>query len=173
MRLLLFGLSAAAAISAGAAAAGEAFVGVYAHDVEAIALGGSERGAQVAVGYRTEPIEPLRAVGRPSLYGFGAANTSGGVSYSAAGLSWRLGKKLFLRPGVGLAVHTGKVAKFQQGQELNLGSRVLAELELGLGWQFGERLAVEASIVHLSHAQSRGRQNPGLDDIGVRLTYGF
>ena len=170
-------LSACFAISllaaAAPAAAGEVFGGVQAHDVDFIAIGGFETGSQLSVGYRTTPLEGLRVIGSPSAQAFAAGNTAGGVAYGVAGLSWRFGERFFLRPGVGLAVHNGKVGEFQQGRELNLGSRVLAELELGLGWQVNERLSVEASIVHLSHGQSRGEQNPGLDDIGVRVSYRF
>ena len=31
------------------------------------------------------------------------------------------------------------------------------------------RISVEGSWVHMSHAQLFGRQNPGMDNIGVRL----
>jgi hypothetical protein len=173
MRPGLLGLSAALALSATAAVAGEAFVGAYAHDVQVIALGGYENGAQIAAGYRSDPLRSLRAVGSPSAYGFAAANTAGGVNYAAAGLSWRFGDRLFLRPGVGLAIQDGEVHKFQEGDTLNLGSRVLAELELGLGWQINPRTSVEGSYVHLSHGQLAGGQNPGLDDVGLRLSVRF
>jgi hypothetical protein len=155
------------------AAAGEVFGGVHAHDVDFIAIGGFEKGTQLSVGYRTEPIEGLRVIGSPSAQAFAAGNTAGGVAYGVAGLSWRFGDRIFIRPGIGVAVHNGEVNDFQIGSELNLGSRVLAELELGVGWQVNERLSVEASIVHLSHGQSRGEQNPGLDDVGVRISYRF
>lgn len=173
MRQAVVTLGAGLALAAGHAQAGEVFGGVQAHDVEAVALGGFEDGVQVSLGYRTDPLEGLRKVGSPSLYGFGAANTEGGVAYAAAGVSWRFGDKIFIRPGIGVAIHNGDAGRFQVGDELNLGSRVLAELELGVGWQVSERLSVEASIVHLSHGQSRGPQNPGLDDIGVRVSYRF
>ena len=32
-----------------------------------------------------------------------------------------------------------------------------------------DRISVEGSWVHMSHAQLFGRQNPGMDNIGVRL----
>jgi len=98
---------------------------------------------------------------------------SGGVDYAAAGLSWRLGDRFFLRPGIGVAVHDGRVGKFQVGNDLNLGSRVLAELELGAGWQFDPRTSIEATIVHMSHGQLAGHQNPGLDDVDLRLSHRF
>ena len=45
----------------------------------------------------------------------------------------------------------------------------LFEPEFGLGVQASDRLSVEASWVHLSHAQLFSRQNPGIDTIGLRL----
>jgi len=173
MRFIVPCLSACLTLGAGAAAAGEAFVGAYAHDIHVFALGGFEHGAEISAGYRTSPLDALSAIGHPSFYGFGAANTAGGVDYAAAGLSWRIGDRIFLRPGIGVAAHNGDVGKFQVGKTLNLGSRVLAELEMGLGYQINPKLSVEGSIVHLSHGQLAGGQNPGLDDVGLRLSYRF
>jgi lipid A 3-O-deacylase len=173
MRLAVLALSSCLALAATAAQAGEVFVGAYAHDVHVFAIGGFERGAQLAAGYRTDPLAGLGFIGAPSLYGFGAANTAGGLNYAAAGLSWKFGDRFYLRPGLGVGVHDGHVGKFQVGNDLNLGSRVLAELELGAGWQVSDRMSVEASMVHMSHAQLAGRQNPGLDDVGLRLNYKF
>ena len=42
-----------------------------------------------------------------------------------------------------------------------------------VGVQVNDRLSVEASWVHMSHAQLFGRQNPGIDNVGVRLNLGF
>jgi hypothetical protein len=173
MRSTILRLSACLALCACPAAAGEAFVGAYAHDIHVFALGGYERGAEISAGYRTSPLSGLDVIGAPSLYGFGAANTADGLDYAAAGLSWRFGDRFYLRPGLGIGVHDGHVGKFQVGNQLNLGSRVLAELELGAGFQINPRLSLEGSMVHMSHAQLAGRQNPGLDDVGLRLNYRF
>lgn len=168
------GLAAALTLAAGAAQAGEVFAGAYDHDVHVVALGHfNDHGAQLSLGYRTDPLTGLHIIGSPSLQAFGAANTSGGVNYGAAGLSWKFGDRLYLRPGIGVAIHDGHVGEFQVGKELNLGSRVLAELELGVGWQFSPKAAIEASFVHLSHGQLAGHQNPGLDDVGLRFNYRF
>ncbi|WP_366926204.1 acyloxyacyl hydrolase [uncultured Sphingomonas sp.] len=40
-----------------------------------------------------------------------------------------------------------------------------------MGVRIGERLSVEASWVHLSHARLFSSQNPGMDSFGVRLNY--
>ena len=39
--------------------------------------------------------------------------------------------------------------------------------------QLTPRWGLEASYVHLSHGQIAGRQNPGLDDVGLKLAYRF
>ena len=79
---------------------------------------------------------------------------------------------VYLRPGVGLVVHDGPSDRIDpvSGRHTELGSRVLFEPEIALGLNVSSRLAVEASWVHISHAQLfNGTQNPGIDMMGVRL----
>jgi len=40
---------------------------------------------------------------------------------------------------------------------------------MAIGAQVSDRVSIEASWVHLSHAALLGRQNPGIDNIGARL----
>ena len=52
----------------------------------------------------------------------------------------------------------------------DLGSRVLFEPEIGLGYRLDGKTAVEASWVHVSQGQIfDSQQNPGIDMMGVRL----
>lgn len=198
MRVILCAAVAAvmAAASGGAARAQEAWVGAYMHDVkDALSVGGYEDDTtQVALGAISRPLDPLARVGRPSAYVLAAFNTEGGTNYAAAGLSWRVrltdDGRLYLRPGVGVAVHDSEVdlpspyepglthperqRRFQRGREdIDLGSRILFEPELALGWRATDRLALEASYLHVSHGTLFGDQNPGLSDLGVRLVYSF
>lgn len=194
MKAVLAAAAAAAlcAVASGAAAQ-EVFGGVYAHDIsDGLSIGGFEDGVQVIGGWRSAPIDELEAVGSPSLHLLAAANTAGETNYAAVGLSWRfqLGERFYFRPGIGVAVHDGDVdfpspyqsgiteaerqRRFRRGaEELDLGSRVLFEPELALGYQATERLAVELSWVHVSHATLAGDQNPGLSDVGLRLNYRY
>ena len=157
------------ALAAPAAAhAGELFGGVYVHDVKTpLDKSGIEGGADVVLGYRGGSI------GRTPLqpYVFGALNTAGETSYAAVGLSAKFGRSIYIRPGLGIAVHTGSAEKFQDpsNDKIDFGSRVLFEPELGVGAQINDRLSIKASWVHMSHAQLFGRQNPGIDNLGVRL----
>ena len=98
-------------------------------------------------------------------------NTAGETSYAAVGLSAKFGDRVFVRPGLGIAFHTGSDDKFNRTDKIAFGSRVLFEPELGVGMRISERATVEASWVHMSHAQLFGGQNPGIDNVGVRLCW--
>jgi len=150
------------------AAAGELFGGLYIHDVDTpLTLSGVEGGADVQLGWRGGRI------GRTPLqpYIFGALNTAGETNYAAAGVSARFGRHIYVRPGLGIAVHTGSARNVEDptNGKVDFGSRILFEPELGIGADITDRLSIEGSWVHLSHAQLFGRQNPGMDNIGVRL----
>ena len=152
------------------ASAGEIFGGVYVHDVDTpLTKSGIEGGADLQLGWRggrmcRTPLQP---------YAFGAVNTAGKTSYAAVGLSAKFGDQVYVRPGLGIAIHTGSAKNFQDrtNDEIDFGSRILFEPELGVGARMNNRLSIEASWIHMSHAQLFGRQNPGIDNIGVRLNY--
>jgi hypothetical protein len=167
MRLFHSAAAMAVALLANTPAnAGELFGGIYLHDVKTpLNLSGIEPGADFQIGYRggrlgRTPLQP---------YAFAAVNSAGETSYAAAGLSARFGRKFYVRPGLGLAVHNGSAGRFQRLDRVAFGSRILFEPELGIGAQINDRLSIEASLVHLSHGQFFGGQNPGIDNLGVRL----
>jgi hypothetical protein len=146
--------------------AGEVFGGAYAHDVKLPTdKSGLESGADLMLGYRGGSIghTPLQP------YVFGALNTAGETSYAAVGLSARFGRTIYFRPGLGIAIHNGSAGKFYRTDRIAFGSRVLLEPEVAVGTQINNRLSVEASWVHMSHAQLFGRENPGIDNPGLRL----
>lgn len=168
MRKLIF-FALCSMLPAVPAQAGEIFGGLYIHDVKTpLTLSGVEEGVDVQLGWRGGRI------GRTPLqpYAFGALNSAGTTHYAAAGISARFGDRFFVRPGVGLAVHTGSTSNFDipGNDEIEFGSRVLFAPELGIGARVAPRMTVEASWVHLSHAQVIGGQNPGIDNLGVRLS---
>jgi hypothetical protein len=169
----IISLAAATLISATPAHAGELFGGFFIHGVDTpLTLGGDpENGADVQLGYRGGRVARLFGKDlRP--YAFGAVNSAGNTSFVAAGLSTRFGSdRLYIRPGLGLAVHSGSKSNFDNpfNRRVEFGSRILFEPELGIGTRIGPRLTAEASLVHLSHATLFGRQNPGIDTIGLRL----
>ena len=150
------------------ASAQEVFGGVYAHAVGTrLSLGSSrESGVDFHIGYRGGNI--IRGT-KLQPYVLGALNSKGDTSYAAAGLSWKFGDRFYIRPGAGVAIHNGSTEDFIVEDRIAFGSRVLIETEVGIGARINDRLTVEASLVHLSHGQLFGGQNPGIDNIGVRI----
>lgn len=181
-------------LAAGPAAAGEAFAGLYAHDIaDHISLGNVERGRQIVFGVRTAPVEELPWLFSPRVHLLAGINTAGETDYLAAGFSWRFrfgGDRFYFEPGIGGAIHNGAVnlpspydpnisfaeatRRYNDWQsKLDLGSRILFEPEWSLGWKATKRMSVELSWIHLSHAKLAGGQNPGLGDFGVRAVYRY
>ena len=153
--------------------ADELFGGLYSHDstVPPTRGGGVEQGVDVLVGWRGDGI------GSTSLqpYAYGLLNSAGKTSFAVAGLSVKFGDRLFVRPAIGVGVHSGSDAKSPNDldDEIEFGSRVLFAPEIAAGVQLNPRLSAEVSWIHMSHAQTFSRQNPGIDDIGVRLNFSF
>ena len=170
MKYALIVLSAVLSAAAPPAQAGELFGGLFVHDVKTpLTLSGVENGADAQIGWRggrigKTPLQP---------YVFASVNSAGNTHFAAAGISAKFGDRIFIRPGVGIAVHSGSAANFDNpfNDEIEFGSRVLFEPELGIGARLNDRTTIEASWVHLSQGQVFGRQNPGIDNLGVRLSY--
>jgi hypothetical protein len=160
----------AAAVPTGAQA-GEVFGGVHIHDVKTpLDDAGLESGVDFSLGYRGGTIVHVwRAALQP--YVFGALNSAGNTNFAAAGISAKipLGGDWYIRPGLGLAIHDGSAGKFFRTDKIAFGSRVLAEPEIAIGTKLNSRISLEASWVHMSHGQLFGKENPGMDDLGVRL----
>ena len=158
-----------------AAHADEAFVGLYAHAVDTpLTLRTDEGGTDVELGYRFEPLEQLRFLGKPSPYLIGSLNTQGDTSFIGGGLSWKLGRgPIYVRPEIGIVVHDGPSLKLApSGRHLELGSRVLFEPAIGVGTRLGKRGSIEASWVHISQGRIFNyEQNPGVDMWGARLNW--
>jgi hypothetical protein len=163
------------ALFAQPAYAQEVFTGVLAHEVDTpFTLKTRESGADIQLGYRGKRIEGLSAIGAPSPYIFGSVNTKGDTSFVAAGLSWKIGKTVYLRPAIGLALHDGPIPRVGlNGRRTDLGSRILFEPEIGLGVAISPRVSLEASWTHISNATLFSGQNPGIDMIGLRANFAF
>lgn len=154
-----------------AAQADELFGGVHVHDVKTpVDDAGIESGIDFSLGYRASTIGHLWSA-QLQPYVFAAVNSAGNTSYGAIGLSAKfpLGSQIYFRPGLGIAVHTGSAGKYYRTDKIAFGSRVLFEPEVALGTQISKRVSVEASWVHMSHAQLFGKENPGIDNLGMRI----
>ena len=160
-----------AAAIPGAAHADELFGGVHVHDVKTpLDDAGIESGIDFSLGYRGSTIGHLWSA-QLQPYVFAAVNSAGNTSYGAIGLGAKfpLGRQVYFRPGLGIAVHTGSAGKFYRTDKIAFGSRVLFEPEVAVGTYVSKRVSVEASWVHMSHAQIFGKENPGIDNLGVRI----
>ena len=135
---------------------------------------GVEPGTDFELGWRGGKLGFLSAIGGPRPHAFVSVNSAGATSFAAGGLSWKVAAgPFYLRPGVGIAVHTGPGRPPSRPDRIWLGSRILFEPELGIGTHLTDRRSAEASWVHLSHAQLFSRQNPGLDTVGLRINWRF
>lgn len=170
----LFAGAIVLAIAASPAAAQEAWLGVAAHGVDTpFTKEIGERGPDVQAGYRFGPQSALSAIGSPEPYVLAVVNARGDTSLIAAGFGWKLGERLYARPGIGVAIHDGPGFRVDSasGLRTDLGSRVLFAPEIAIGWQATPRIAIEANWIHVSHAQLFNGQNPGLDIIGARVAF--
>ena len=156
-------------------AAQEVFAGAYVHGVETpFTFDTGERGMDVEIGYRFARLDALELIGRPAPYLIASAYTRGDTGFAGAGLSWKIGKgPLYLRPGIGLVVQDGpRLRVGGDGRRTDLGSRILFEPEIALGTKLSDKVSIEASWTHISHARLFNRQqNPGIDMMGVRLVF--
>lgn len=161
------------------AMAQEAFAGVYAHAVDTpFTLETTESGSvDIAAGVRFGGIEALDFIGSPEPYVLGSLNTSGDTSFAGVGLAWTIGKgPVYVRPGIGIVVHDGPEFRVnpETGFRTDLGSRVLFEPEIGVGYRISEKVSAEAHWMHISQGQIfDGDQNPGIDMIGLRVNVGI
>lgn len=172
-RLPLLAVATAVAVAAVPAAAQEVFAGVYVHAVDTpFTLPTGEGGADLEVGYRFARQDALGLIGKPAPYLVASVNSGGDTSFAGGGLSWKIGHgQFYVRPAVGLVVHDGpRLRVGANGRRTDLGSPVLFEPEIALGTRLSDKLSVEASWVHISHARLFNRhQNPGIDMMGARL----
>lgn len=171
MKFAVLAAAVAALAAATPAQAGELYGGVYKHGVDTpFTLETQEKGADLQLGYRLDPILPVVGI---EPYVFASVNTAdGGTDFAGVGVSrkFTLGG-VYVRPGVGLVVHNAPSLRANPatGVRTDLGSRVLFEPEIAVGLNLAPRVSVEASWVHISNARLfNSRQNPGIDMLGVR-----
>src|SRR5437764_1309138 len=110
---MCFALVAAAALPS-AAHADEIFGGIHVHDVKTpLDAAGIESGIDFSLGYRGPTVAHLWS-GQVQPYIFAAVNSAGNTNYGAAGVSAKfpLGRQIYFRPGLGIAVQTGSAGKF-------------------------------------------------------------
>lgn len=138
--------------------ADDVMAGVAVHGVDVPWARGPQEdrgGVSISAGYRfaSEGLAP---------YIYGSVNTDGRSNLLAAGISYKLGTKVYVRPAFGMALTTNR---------RTLGSWWLFAPELAVGVRIGPRTSIEAMYQHYSHASLGGPHNPGLDMVGLRLNH--
>ncbi len=149
--------------------------------------GEEERGtADIQLLYRTAP---LANAFQPRLAAKVQLNTSGRTNFASIGAEWRqhmLSGRVYGQAGIGLTLHDGYrftpdpfapgLTTQEQARRYDLylhrtgfGSRLLFNPNLSLGVRINGRLAVEATFEHFSHAAIFSDQNPGINNLGIRL----
>ena len=129
-RTLFVAGAAALALAPSPAQAGELFGGLFVHDIKSpLTQSNFEGGADLQIGWRGGRIGPTPL----QPYAFAAVNTAGNTHYGAVGISAKFGDRLYVRPALGVAVHTGSSGNFQRTDRIAFGSRILISPELGIG----------------------------------------
>jgi len=128
----------------------------------------------------------LHWLGSPRPYALASINLAGETSHVAVGLDWRfrLTEHWSLEPGIGYAIHNGKVRNpYPDGdpratqfsdEHILFGSRDLFRPTLGLTYAVNDHWDAQFFYAHLSHGQILGKgRNQGVDDAGIRIGYRF
>lgn len=175
-RKLCFCLALAFMTQATSAYAEEIYVGAAVNGVNTpFSADIDEEGTNFILGVRGNPEKGLKKIGSPSLYIFAAVNDSGSTSFVAGGLSWHidLAQKIYFRPGIGIALQGRTAQRFRisDNRRSDLGSAILFEPELVLGYELSDKISAELTWQHISHATLFSGQNPGIDIMGARIAF--
>jgi hypothetical protein len=140
--------------------------------------------------YRSAPVRILL---KPRLTGKLQINTDGRTSFASVGAEWRqhvLHRRLYGQVGIGVTVIDGyrftpdpfepglTSSEAQRRYDISLrrtsfGSKVLFNPNASIGARLSSRWAVEVAWEHYSHRRLFSRQNPGIDNVGIRLVRTF
>lgn len=151
--------------------------------------GEEERGtADIQIVYRSAPL--TKAL-KPRLTARLQLNTAGRTNFASIGAEWRqhvLRGRVYGQAGIGLTIHDGyryTPDPFSPGLSMQeaarrydiylhrtaFGSRILFNPNLSLGARVNDRLAIEIAYEHFSHRGIFSGQNPGSDNVGIRLVH--
>ncbi len=145
--------------------------GLLAHDVDLWAAGSVEKGASVnGEVVFTPSFDLLGGKVRPAV-GASVVTRSNRTSYIYADVKWEwAGPTWFFGLGLGAAVHNGEL-NYERDRK-DLGSRVLFHIPAEIGVQFTDRNRISLYFEHVSNGYTAD-PNPGMDNIGVRLSHRF
>ncbi|HSR73034.1 MAG TPA: acyloxyacyl hydrolase [Kiloniellales bacterium] len=175
--VLLLGRTASAATEGASDGTGEERSGVIselraglsAHDV-ALFSGDKESGVDFDLEVLFVSPRFLGTVFSPRPLIGGSLNSAGDTSqlYGGIAWTWRFAPPLFIELGLNLALHDGELEERPDAK--GLGCHLLFRESLSLGFHFGARHSLMATVAHISNA-GLCDPNEGLDTVGLR--YGF
>jgi len=142
--------------------------------------------ADVQLAYRSVP---LTFALKPRLTAKAQISTAGRTSFASIGAEWRqhaFRRRVYVQGGIGVTVHDGYrftpdpfapglgITEAQRRYDIYLnrvsfGSRILFNPNASLGIRVNHRWAAELAWEHFSHRQIFSDQNPGIDNVGLRL----
>ncbi len=178
MRVRLLGLLAATALLLPSPAFAQSSwlyeirAGVLVHDVPIVACCRTEDSVSLNAELAFAPSLPLFGGAiRPVL---GGSFTPGGQTsfvYLDARWEWS-GSLFFFGVGVGPAIQTGDNLYVSSSGHKALGSRVLFHIPLEIGIQVTPQHRISAYYEHVSNGYTSS-PNPGMDNLGIRLSHRF
>ena len=100
-------------------------------------------------------------------------NDQGDTSKAYAGLLWEIESDWggFFAVGLGAAVHNGELDSDEDDRK-QLGSRLLFQIPVELGFRFGDHHRISLAFDHVSNA-NLASENEGLGTLGIRYGYRF
>ena len=129
--------------------------------------------ALLATAFAATPAQADEIVGGLYVHDVDTILTIAGVEKGAdVQIGWRgerIGKTP-LQPYAFVAINTAGETNYGAiGLSAKFGNRFF--IRPGIGTRINDRMTIEASWVHMSHATLFGDQNPGIDNIGARLSF--
>ncbi|WP_294238150.1 acyloxyacyl hydrolase [uncultured Sphingomonas sp.] len=142
----------------------------------------------VQLAYRTAPL-PIRWALKPRIAAKAQVNTAGRTSFFSIGAEWRqhaFHDRVYGQIGIGLTVHDGYrytpdpfapgISDAEAWRRYDIyrnrtafGSRFQLNPNASIGVRLNRRWAAELAWEHYSHHQWFSEQNPGIDNLGIRL----
>ena len=136
---------------------------------------------------------PLRFALKPRLTAKVQANIEGRTSFASIGAEWRqhiLQDRVYGQVGIGLTLQDGyrftpdpfepglAVGEIRRRYDIyrrrtSFGSQILFNPNASIGVRLNARWAVEATWEHFSHRRLFSDQNPGIDNLGIRVVHTF
>ena len=176
MRRLFGGLFFALALDLSVPASAQGLLheirfGVLAHDVPIFSSNSPEDGVVLNFEVAFRPsFEALGGRIRPVIGASIATSNAISLFYVDARWEWTY-EKFFFALGLGIAVHNGNLERQPNGKKA-LGSRWQLHPGAEIGLQFTPRHRLSLYYEHASNS-SRRQPNPGLDNLGARVSYRF